>query len=104
MPSTATATTQFSEGYSFWGDEFCEVDFSTATHEFEHGCCFERILTALAVAEATHLDDHHVVVNGETYVPSGILEVVTSKFLSWAVREGLVIVTPRGITRASFGN
>lgn len=104
MPSTAPAATNAAEVYGYWGDENCEEDYAAATKELEGGLHFEKIYTHFALAEAEKPAETVVVVGGETYVPSGFLDGLASKFLSWAVREGLVIVTPKGIAHASFGN
>ncbi|MCE1237988.1 MAG: hypothetical protein LWW93_16690 [Hyphomicrobiales bacterium] len=101
MPTTTNAT---AKDYGYWGDENCGKDYAAATKELEGGRPFEQIYTFFALADAEHPSETTVIVGGETYVPSGFLDGLASKFLSWAVREGLVIVTPKGIAHASFGN
>ncbi len=90
--------------YSYWGAEFEEDKYALAAEALGRGTPFERILSIFAVRAAARLDDHHVVVSGETYVPAGILAGITSDFLTWAQREGLITVTQRGIAHACFGN
>ena len=90
--------------YEYVGAEFSRDRYATASEDLKNGRRFEHILGDFAEGEAATLDDHHVVVSGETYVPAGILTDITADFLTWAQREGLIVITPKGIEHACFGN
>lgn len=90
--------------YEYIGADGSATNYAVASRLLKEGRHFERIFGDFAEAATAFLDDHHVVVSGETYVPAGILTDITSDFLTWAQREGLIVVTPKGIAHACFGN